>query len=447
MNEWITQRVALPIHERLRGRRTMACYQSLRQSEKLDSADLKLLQERKLLALMRYCWAKVPFYQRRFQALGINEKEQITLDLFLRLQPVERVDVREHLSDMIARGYKGRLIRHTTGGSTGEPLVFYTDLDKESWHNAAKLRGRAWYGVEPGNRQVDFWGSPVELDKLDAFRIFKDRWLLNHIVLSAFDLTDDGLAHDAALLRQFRPRLVYGYPTVLYHVALFMERRPEAVEGWRPELVTCTSEVLYPNQRRKIEEVFGCPVGDEYGSRDGGHLAHECPAGRRHIPAEHVLLEVDKQDEEGVGELLVTNLDGYGMPLLRYRVGDLVKLLDDPCPCGMALPTLGQITGRMTDFIIGKDGTLIHSAAAVYVLRELSDLKQFKIIQREDLSIDVMLVRDPPYQEEQLKGTRCKMQQMLHMEIPVRFSFVDFIPPGKSGKYVTLVSEAKVPSQ
>lgn len=444
MNEWLTRKLFLPVHERLRGRWTLGCYRSLRCTEKLDRAGLQAYQDGKLLTLLRHCWGQVPFYRARFEALGVKRVEDISLDLFGRLPPVERLDVREQVEDMVARGFKGKLIRHTTGGSTGQPLVFYTDLEKESWHNAAKLRGRAWFGVEPGSRQVDFWGSPVELARLDAFRRFKDRWFLNHIVLSAFDLTDEGLARDAEVLRRFRPRLVYGYPTVLYHVALFIERRPELFGGWRPQLVTCTSEVMYPNQRRKMHEVFGCPIGDEYGSRDGGHLAHECPVGRLHIAAEHVLLEVDHPNEEGVGELLVTNLDGFGMPLLRYRVGDLVRLLDESCPCGMALPTLGQITGRMTDFIVGKDGYLIHSAAAVYVLRELSDLKQFKIIQRQDLSLDVLLVRDPPYPEEKLEEMRCKMRRMLRMEVPVRFAFPEHIPPSRSGKYVTLVSEAVV---
>ncbi|MCB1766193.1 MAG: phenylacetate--CoA ligase family protein [Candidatus Competibacteraceae bacterium] len=443
MSEWLARNLFLPLHERLRGRSTLVCYRSLRRTEKLDRTGLRAHQDDKLLTLLRHCWKDVPFYRARFAALGIKDVSDISLDLFRRLPPVERLDVRESVEEMVARGFKGQLIRHTTGGSTGQPLVFYTDLEKESWHNAAKLRGRAWFGVAPGSRQVDFWGSPVELSKLDATRRFKDRWFLNHIVLSAFDLTDEGLARDAEVLRRFQPRLVYGYPTVLYHVALFMERRLELFGDWRPQLVTCTSEVMYPNQRYKMAEVFGCPIGDEYGSRDGGHLAHECPAGGLHIAAEHVLLEVDQPNEEGVGELLVTNLDGFGMPLLRYRVGDRVKLLNEPCPCGMTLPTLGQIAGRTSDFIVGRDGAPIHSAALRYVLRELSDLKQFKIIQRQDLSLDVLLVRDPPYPEKKLQEIRGKMHRTLRMEVPVRFSFPENIPPGKSGKYVTLVSEAQ----
>ncbi|WP_040405295.1 phenylacetate--CoA ligase family protein [Ectothiorhodospira sp. PHS-1] len=442
MHEGFVRSVVFPLHERLRGRSTAACYASLRGSERLSPDALKALQDRKLQRLMTHCWHHVPFYRRRFEALGVSHPEELGREVLTRLPLLERADVREYLDDLTADDHRDRLIRHTTGGSTGQPLVFYTDPLKESWHNAAKLRGRAWFGIEPGSRQVDYWGSPVELSKQDALRRFKDRRFLNQVVISGLDLRDEALARGAEQLRRFRPRLVYGYPTVLYHVALYMERYPQAFGGWRPELVTCTSEVLYPNQRDKMLEVFQCPVGNEYGSRDGGHLAHECPAGRLHIAAEHVLLEVDEPDAQGVGDLVVTNLDGHGMPLLRYRLGDRVALEAEPCPCGLTLPTLGQVMGRMTDFIVARDGSLIHSAALVGILRELPDLKQFRIIQRRDLSIEILLVRDAPFPQALLDEVCRRMQGMMGTDLPVTFSFPDHIPPGKSGKYATLISEA-----
>ena len=442
MQEWLIGKGVFPLHERLRGRSTAACYHSLRNTERLPLEDLQALQKRKLQSLLKHCWAHVPFYRRRFEALGIKHTEELSIEVLDQLPVVERDDVREHLSHMVAHTHTNRLIRHSTGGSTGQPLVFFTDRQKESWHNAAKLRGRAWFGIQPGSRQVDVWGSPVELNKQDAIRRFKDRWFLNQIVISALDLSDTAQARNAAILKRFRPRLVYGYPTVLFHMALYMERHPDAFGGWRPELITCTSEVLYLHQREKMREVFQCPIGNEYGSRDGGHLAHECPAGNMHIAAEHVMLQVDKPDPQGAGDLIVTNLDGYGMPLLRYRLGDRVQLSHAPCACGLTLPVLAQVEGRMTDFLVGPDGNLIHSAALVGILRDLPDLKQFRIVQKKDLSIEVRLVRDAPVPEAELASMRRRMHAMMHSDLPISFSFQDHIPPAKSGKYVTLESEA-----
>ncbi len=442
MREWLIGQWIFPLHERLRGRNTAACYRALRQTEKLSTDALQALQKDKLRRLMAHCWLHVPFYRDHFKALGVEHSDELGYEVLQHLPILERQDVRIHIDEMLAQPLRNRLIRQTTGGSTGQPLIFFTDLAKESWHNAAKLRGRAWFGIEPGSRQVDFWGSPVELSKQDAFRRFKDYWFLNHMVISALDITDAAQARNASVLKQFRPRLVYGYPTVLFHVALYMERYPEAFGGWRPELVTCTSEVLYPNQREKMLEVFGCPIGNEYGSRDGGHLAHECSAGRMHIAAEHVLLEVDKPAEDGAGDVIVTNLDGYGMPLLRYRLGDRVRLDHETCPCGLTLPTLGQVVGRMTDFIVGFDDRLIHSAALVGVVRDLPNVKQFRIVQYIDLSIEILLVRDTLFSEQELAKVRHKMQVIMGAELPICFSFPDHIPPSKSGKYVTLISEA-----
>lgn len=444
MRQWLTGNILFPLHEYLRGRQTAACYRALRRTERFTPDELHALQDRKLRMLMRHCWDRVPYYRRVFSALGITHPEALDREVWQKLPPLEREDVREHLDGLLATGFENKRIRHSTGGSTGEPLVFFTDPIKESWHNAAKLRGRAWFGIEPGSRQVDFWGSPVELSKQDAFRRFKDRYFLNQIVLSALDLTDQALVRHARLLGRFRPRLIYGYPTVLYHVALYMERNPKEFAGWRPELVTCTSEMLYPNQREKMLNVFQCQVGNEYGSRDGGHLAHECPKGNLHIAAEHVLLEVDEPDVDGVGDLLVTNLDGFAMPLLRYRLGDRVALCSEPCSCGLTLPVLTEISGRRTDFLVGRDDRLIHSAALVGILRDLPNLKQFRIIQHQNLSIEILLVAAQPLAESDLSVVRQRMQTMMCMDLPIQFAFPDYIPPLNSGKYLTLISEAYV---
>ena len=112
--------------------------------------------------------------------------------------------------------------------------------------------------------------------------------------------------------------------------------------------IFCTGEVLYDHQRELISETFGVPVANGYGARDAGFIAHECPAGKMHIAAEHVIVEI--LDESGqsvpkgeVGEIVITNLDGYAMPFIRYKTGDLGALADEQCPCGRGLPLMKEI--------------------------------------------------------------------------------------------------------
>jgi phenylacetate-CoA ligase len=437
--ELVSGRLLLPLHERLRGRPTLAYLKELRRSQALDGEALAALQRRKLVRLLEHCRREVPYYARLLARSPEGEDAVRTLaDL---LPVLDRKAIRDHRDDLLAASYRDRLVRYNTGGSTGEPLVFFTDPVKEARHNAYKLRCREWFGVSPGQRQVDFWGSPIELDKLSRLRILKDRWFLNHVVLSAFHLTEERLEGYAEFLRRFRPRLIYGYPTVVYRVADHVAQRGEGLGSYRPTLVACTSEMLYEHHRTRIAEVFRCPVANEYGSRDGGLIAHECPSGRLHIAAEHVLVEVDAPDPDGIGDLLITNLDGFGMPLLRYRVGDRGRL-GGSCGCGLPSPVLDALSGRTNDFVVGAGGRLIHSLAPVYVLRDCDKIGQFKLTQREDLALDLQIVAREPLRHGEIADMERRLRQVFGFDIPVEVRFVDAIPPEASGKYRWVVSHA-----
>lgn len=440
MNEWLTRRLVLPLHERLRGRETIAHYHVLKAAEGWDVARLATLRLQKLNALLAHCRAQVPYYREAFARAGIAAGAAPGPDWLASLPALERDTVRAQGQSLLAdSGFPPRLPSNT-GGSSGAPLVFQTDVVKEARHNAHKLRARSWFGVLPGQRQVDFWGSPIELTRRSRLRVAKDRWLLNQVVLSAFNLTPQRLGEYVAFLARYRPRLVYGYPTVIYRVAQHVLEHG-GLGGYRPQLVSCTSEMLFEHQRAGIAAAFGCPVANEYGSRDGGLIAHECPAGALHIAAEHVWLEVDQPDADGVGDLLVTNLDGYGMPFVRYRVGDRGRLADQPCTCGLPLPVLAELRGRANDWLIGADGRQIHSLAPIYVLREIPAVRQFRLHQQADRSVSVELVLSSPLPDAARADIVRRLRLVLG-ELPVELLDRDTIAPEKSGKYRWVISEA-----
>ena len=117
----------------------------------------------KLRALLAHCVAEVPFYRERLRAAGLDPSDA-TPEALAQLPALERDDIRAHREEMVAESYRAGLIRYSTGGSTGQPLVFYTDLDKEARHNAYKLRCRAWHGILPGDI-VTIAISPYDLSK------------------------------------------------------------------------------------------------------------------------------------------------------------------------------------------------------------------------------------------------------------------------------------------
>ncbi|MFP4147083.1 MAG: phenylacetate--CoA ligase family protein [Halorhodospira sp.] len=434
MTPWLVRGLLLPAHERLRGRATLAELAALRRGEQRPDALYRLRRE-KLAALLAYCRDHVPFYRARLPVTGALEVSDFPV--------LERDTVREHGAALCSDHDPRKLLPSSTGGSSGRPLTFWTDTVKETRHNAHKLRFRCWFGVRPGDRQVDFWGSPVELSKSSRFRRFKDQYLLNQALCSAHDLSTERLEAYVRFLGRFRPHLVYGYPTVIARVAHQAASQPRLLGGWRPDLVVCTSEMLYPQLREAITAGLGAPpVANEYGSRDAGLTAHECRQGRLHIAAEHVWVEVDAPDASGVGDLLITNLDGYGMPLVRYRVGDRGRISDEACPCGSPLPVLDRLEGRRNDFLVGTEGRRIHGSAANYVLRAVPQVVQFRLVQRTDRSLDIQVVADADWGESEERQVAEGLRRILGMEVPVRFERVSVIPPSASGKYRWVESEA-----
>lgn len=444
LSELAARHLLLPLHERLRGRDTLAQWQSLRAHDRLSSASLGTVRLAKLRRLIAHCQQHVPYYQQVFAQQGVLKPAEFQCSDLPRLPILERAILRERGDELKALGWEERLIRYSTGGSTGEPLVFYTDKHRESCLNAQKLRARAWFGVMPGDRQVDFWGSPIELSRQNQLRRLKDRWLLNQVVLSASNLSLERIDGYIAYLNRFRPRLIYGYPTVLYRIAnRILETTKARRSQCPPKLIACTSEMLLPHMRAVIAEAFACPIANEYGSRDGGMIAHECPEGHLHLFSDHVVVEVDQPDAEGIGDLLITNLDGFGMPFIRYRIGDRGALTDAPCPCGLPLPRLRELQGRANDFLIGRGGRMIHSSAANYVLREISALRQYQVRQRADHHFDLYMVLHRPLTEDERTRIRSGLQQVIDEPMDVNLIEQDSIAPEPSGKYRWVISEAR----
>lgn len=430
------------LHEFIRGRKTHIFLNQLIKAQNLTPAEIHLCQFKKLKELLAHCWQKVSFYQEVMIQCGFRPDEMREFGDFAKLPILDKATIREHLEQMVARNYQNKVFRYNTGGSSGEPLVFYTDRHKEAMHNAHKFRARTWFGIYPGDRQVDFWGSPIELNKMNVLRKWKDRYWLNHVLLSAFDLTEQSLHNYVQFLLSFKPKLIYGYPSVIARVAQFVKDQQIELQGYRPQLIVCTSEMLYPHQRELLQQVFESRVANEYGSRDGGLIAHECPEGKMHIMAEHVYIEVVNQDQDGIGDILVTNLDAYGMPFIRYKIGDRGKLAENgSCSCGLPYPILEKIAGRSNDFLIGKNGKRIHSLAPIYVLRDNRKLKQFKLLQKDYDQLELQIVPAEPLSEVETQEIVQKMNRIFGRRMNVQFRFLDTIPPEKSGKYRYVVCE------
>ncbi len=439
MHPWLVRHVLLPLHERGKRTPTFPWLRRLERSQWLDRGRLLDMQFARLREHVQYAYDHTAYYRRLLDDHELPPRRIQSLQDFRRIPPLTRDLLRRHLPDLEARGARlGRVQRMSTGGSTGNPVTLLVDTSV-GIDIAIRHRAHRWFGAEPGAREIVLWGSPIELGRQDRLRLFRD-WLLNSQLLSAFDLGEDALARYTAAIERQRPAVMYGYASAFYVLARYLERR-----GWRPRFrlkaIFTTAEPLLDFQRRVIQAVFDCPVAVEYGARDAGHLADECPHGRLHIPAEAILLETEGQTTDGLGEILVTNLYSRAMPIIRYRTGDMGELDGGDCPCGRSLPLLKRVEGRRTDFLVTPRGRIIHALGAIYVLREVPTVREFQVIQQATDRVRVDVVPEPAFSDQDAAVIERRLRTLMGEEVAVSVQLTDQIRRAPSGKFRYVISE------
>jgi phenylacetate-CoA ligase len=438
-------RLVFPLHEALKGHRTVAVRRALEQSERWPPERLHALQLERLRRLLRRAEGASPYYARVFAAAGFDPARDLRGIADLQHLPLlDKAAIRAHASRIRAHD-AGELAQLSTGGSSGEPLSFYVGKDRISHDVAAKWRATRWWGVDIGDPEIVVWGSPIELGAQDRLRCWRDR-LLRTELLPAFDMSPARLDAFVARIRQRRPRMLFGYPSALARIAQYAHAAGTRLDDLGVRVAFVTSEKLYDEQRAQIAGAFGCRVANGYGGRDAGFIAHECPHGGLHISAEDIVLETVDPGGKPVppgapGEIVVTHLATGDFPFIRYRTGDIGVLGDDSCPCGRTLPLLREVQGRSTDFIVAHDGTVMHGLALIYVLRELPQVRAFKIVQESLALTRLQLVLDGPLEA----GLRDHIVRGFHARLGARVAVaveqVDTIAPEASGKFRYVVSK------
>ncbi len=443
MHPFFARRVIFPLQERLKGKNTYAVLTDLERSEWLPKSAILELQFKQLHKQLDFAYQHVPYYRRLFDEYGIRTERIKDFSDFRRIPFLTRDLLRDQFdalkSDIAMRGVQ----KMSTVGSTGSPVAVLIDPVRNSFIDAARLRSHRWFEADMGVREIVLWGSPIEVTRQDRIRVARDR-LLNSRLLSAFDLGEKNLADYSDIIHRYRPVKMYGYASALYALArYFHETKRKPPDSLK--VVFATAEPLFDFQRKTIEAAFGARVAVEYGARDAGLMANECPQGGLHIPAEGMVVEIDPVDADGRGEIVVTNLDSRAMPIIRYRTGDVGQLAPTPCSCGRGLPVLKTIEGRQTDFIVTPEGRIIHALAVIYILRECPQINSFQIVQE---SLDKIIATIVPraelpvaVREKIVQG----LQKALGSPISIEIVTAATIPLTASGKHRYVISKVAAP--
>lgn len=452
LRAYLARRIVYPLQERALRRPTFEYLAALERSQWLDRAAVEEIQREKLERLLATALAHSPWHAARLRACGLDEtlrRGELKLADLARLPTMTRQDARENVERLYWPGVPGGAYRYNTGGSSGQPLIFWFGRWRQASDAAGRIRARRWWGVDLGEPECYLWGAPVELNKTDRIKTIRDR-LINQLVLNAFEMSPARMDEYLDALGAFRPKCVYGYASSVALLALHARARARSLRLPGLRVVCTTGEPLYPHQRRVIEEAFGVPVANEYGARDAGFIAHQSPHGQMLMLSESTLVEV--LDESGrpvapgeAGEAVITGLHSEAQPFIRYRTGDWLRMSQQPCRDGRGLHVLEEVVGRSTDFVVRADGTVMHALAVIYVLRATVGVAEFKFIQHATDEVEVLVVPDARWSEAAEGQVVAGLRARLGPELRVTVRRVEAIAPESSGKHRYVVSRVPLP--
>jgi phenylacetate-CoA ligase len=421
-----------------------------RQRQWDGTAALEARQMRALGALLCHVLARVPYYAEKVPGLTPEGAASAPGDSLAVFPPLEKRDLILHADSLTCEMDRGSYW-NLTGGSTGEPVRFRQDAVYQTHALAATMLFYEWAGVPRGGRHIKLWGAPRDLGSGHVARRRRlADWLFNRVTLDAFDMSERTMRRYAETIASSRPACLEGYVDALYELAVRVERLGLSMNA--PGAIVSSAGTLLPHMRERIESAFSAEVFDRYGTREVGGVAAECDRHEGlHIFGETTIIEVVDEDGRAVregeeGEILVTNLHNYTMPLIRYRIGDRAVRGADRCSCGRPYPLLERVVGRSESCVHRRDGGVVLPEFFIHVIGvEYNDgsIGKFQVVQEALDRITVVIVPSEGTGESALAREdemRARIRQMVG-DCEISFVLVDRIDPTPTGKHMYVVNK------
>lgn len=450
--EWLFRHALYPLYEqRLRGRQTLALMEEIAERDQWDSARLAAYQLAQLKRLLRHAHDQVPWYRESIARVGLVPEDMTSVSQLSVLPVLDKQTVRENYDAMIAESYRGKTFSKVTGGSTGEPFRFEITREDYERRMAVMWRGYARAGARMGRRTLYLWGADILPGKsLPALKNRAYHAFFQRRMLNSFTLTEDNQADYVHQIRRWQPEVLVAYVSPLYQLARYMLSRNVRLNGL--SAILTGAEPLHGYQREAIEAAFSAPVYNTYGCREVMLLASECPGvdGLLMNADQFVLESIDETGHgvtESPGELLITDLHAYGMPLIRYRNGDRVVLSNAGCPSSeYPWPLMRSVEGRQLDVIRTVDGRLLPGEFFPHLLKDIPGVVRFQVRQTALDQLNISLVTDTSHDAEARTLLLTVLRENLGERMEITLLDVDQIPLTRGGKHRVTISELPVES-
>lgn len=414
-------------------------YKKLAAQQYWNQEQLLQLQNKKLGNLIKHAAATSPWYKDIFHSIGLNPDEIITRANLSRIPVTTKLQIRENTAKFISTDYDAsKLPKAKTGGSTGVSLNLFFDRHCQKLRNGAQMYADSFSGWTPGMRIAAIWGNPPIARTIKQ----KLRWFLleRTIYLDTMNLNPESMGTFVKQWYAFEPEMIFGHSHSIYIFAQYVLE--QGITDLRPKGIVATSMMLLDQERNIIEQAFGCKVSNRYGCEEVGLIAVECEQHQgMHINSSHIILECLDEHDQPVpygtpGKLVITDLNNYAMPLIRYRVEDVGVLSERRCTCGRTTPMLERLEGRIADFLKKTDGGQVAGVSLVErTLTKIPGIEQMQLVQEKINEIIINRVKGPEFTIDTDQQLLEEFRIVFGDQVALDIRDVEKIPQEKSGKY------------
>ncbi len=434
----IVGRALLALTCRMRGSDILGTLKQLEPAPFRSRDEIRDQQFRDVLALLAHAEKLVPYYRTLFRNLGIRSQDIRDWDDFARLPILTKDIIREEERALIREDVPvEKLQRHFSGGSTGVPLKFFRSREYMVNSDAGTYRNLEQCGWRPGEMVAFFWGGSDKLYAMSGVEFRVRQFIRRMYQFDPFFAGEKDMEKWVDIFARIRPRVILGYASTIALFASYLERHGQKIGGVKGAFTT--AEKLYKPQREAIERVFGCKVFDSYGSSEVQNIAAECTEGKMHINADFVVLEEDRAEGDEPRPFLVTSLQNYSMPFIRYRNEDCGYLSSETCTCGNHFPLMRLEIARTSDNFIFPGGRVVHGEFFTHLMYGSSGIVTFQFHQTAVDEIILSIVPGPGDVAARAEKIKDAIRQIRAVtpDRPVRVEVreVESIPLSKAGKY------------
>jgi phenylacetate-CoA ligase len=406
------------------------------------------LQEQELRKILTIAKRNVPYYNDLFKKNDLPDTDSFKIADLKSIPILQKQYIRENPKAFVNTMIDpGKLITLNTTGTTGTPLKIKCTPEIRQKNYAFFNRFLKSVGINPDDTRATLGGRLVVDYSVTEPPFWRYSFFQKSLMFSSFHLNDTNIEAYIKALRNFKPSYIDSYPSSIYAIADFAQRKGISLSGITRGIVT-SSETLNIDKRRIIENMMGVSVNDQYGAAEMCIFVGQCKEGSYHIHSDYSIVEIIKEDgspaKQGEeGEVVCTGLMNDVMPLIRYRLGDCVIPSDKICKCGSLFPVIEKLLGRTDDVIITPDGRKIGRLGSV--LRGVP-IREAQYVQENIGSVTLNIIKDDHYLPDTEAHITDQLRKRLGNEMKIAINYVDSIKRGNGGKFRTVISNVKANS-